>query len=55
MGTYTVQPRDTLWGIAEKFYGKGNGMKWTKIYEDNKGVIGPNPNTIYPGQVLTIN
>lgn len=25
-----------------------------KIYNANKGVIGGNPNLIYPGQVLTI-
>lgn len=50
--TYTVVKGDCLWNIAKKFY--GNGSLYTKIYEANKGVIGGNPNLIYPGQVYTI-
>lgn len=50
--TYTVVKGDCLWNIAKKFY--GNGSKYTVIYNANKGVIGGNPNLIYPGQVLTI-
>lgn len=50
--TYTVVRGDCLWNIAKKFY--GNGAQYTKIYNANKGVIGGNPNLIYPGQVLTI-
>lgn len=50
--TYTVVKGDCLWNIAKKFY--GNGAQYTKIYNANKGVIGGNPNLIYPGQVLTI-
>ena len=50
--TYTVQKGDCLWNIAKKFY--NNGSLYTVIYEANKGVIGGNPNLIYPGQVLTI-
>lgn len=50
--TYTVQSGDCLWNIAKKFY--GNGSEYTKIYNANKGVIGENPNLIYPGQILTI-
>lgn len=50
--TYTVVKGDCLWNIAKKFY--GNGSKYTVIYDANKGVIGGNPNLIYPGQVLTI-
>lgn len=50
--TYTVVRGDCLWNIAKKFY--GNGAKYTVIYNANKGVIGGNPNLIYPGQVLTI-
>ena len=49
--SYTVAAGDTLWKIAEKFY--GSGEMWTKIYADNKLVIS-NPNVIYAGQVLTI-
>lgn len=50
--TYTVVKGDCLWKIAKRFY--GNGSKYTVIYEANRGVIGGNPNLIYPGQVLTI-
>lgn len=47
--TYTVQPGDNLSSIAAKF-----GTTWQKIYDDNKSVIGGNPNVIMPGMVLTI-
>lgn len=47
--TYTVVSGDTLWAIAEKFYGDGN--KYQKI-ADASGI--PNPDLIQPGQVLTI-
>jgi nucleoid-associated protein YgaU len=40
---------DTLWAISEKFYGEGN--KYQQI-ADASGI--PNPDLIYPGQVLTI-
>lgn len=50
--TYTVKKGDNLWTLAKKFY--GNGAQYTKIYEANRGMIGNNPNLIYPGQVFTI-
>ena len=50
--SYTVVKGDCLWNIAKKFY--GNGSKYTVIYNANKGVIGGNPNLIYPEQELTI-
>lgn len=52
--TYTVKKGDTLWDIAVKFL--KNGARWPEIYNipANKKVIGPNPNLIYPGQVLQI-
>ena len=50
--TYTVKPGDTLWGIAERFLGKGS--RWREIYYANQAIIGANPNIIYPGQKLTI-
>ena len=51
---YTVQPGDTLSGIAEKFYGDTSEKSWQRIYEANKAVIGGNPQVIMPGQHLTI-
>jgi len=50
--TYTVQPGDTLWGIAERFYGAGS--RFGPIYAANTGTIGSDPDLILPGQVLTI-
>ena len=50
--TYTVKSGDSLWKIAQKLY--GSGSQYTKLYNANKGVIGNNPNLIYPGQVLKI-
>ena len=47
--TYTVVSGDTLWAIAERFYGDGN--KYQTI-ADASGVS--NPDLIHPGQVLTI-
>lgn len=50
--TYTVKKGDCLYNIARQFYGNPN--EWKKIYNANKGVIGKNPNLIYPGQTYTI-
>lgn len=50
--TYVVQPGDSLWAIAEK--ATGSGYNWVKIYEANKGVVGNNPDLIYPGQKLVL-
>lgn len=47
--TYTVQGGDTLWAIAERFYGDGN--RYGEIASAS-GVT--NPDLIHPGQVLTI-
>ena len=46
---YTVKKGDNLSEIAEKY-----NTTWQKIYEDNKEVIGDNPNIIEPAQVLII-
>ena len=48
---YEIQKGDTLWAIAQKFY--GDGSKYTKIFEDNKEVI-KDPDKIYPGQKIRI-
>lgn len=50
--TYTVQPGDSLWAIAQKTLGNGN--RWPEIYALNQGVIGSNPNLIRTGEVLTL-
>lgn len=47
--TYTVVSGDTLSGIAAKY-----GMPWQTLYNANLELIGPDPNKIYPGQVLVI-
>jgi LysM repeat protein len=47
--TYTVVSGDTLWAIAERFYGDGN--KYPQIAEAS-GIS--NPDLIHPGQVVTI-
>ncbi len=48
---YIVRPGDSLWKIAQKFY--GSGRYWPKIYEANRDRIG-NPNIIKIFQVLII-
>lgn len=50
---YTVQPGNTLWGIAQSKL--GSGYDWQELYNWNRGVIGNNPNLIYPGEVLSLN
>ncbi|MDI9916303.1 LysM peptidoglycan-binding domain-containing protein [Rhodococcus sp. IEGM 1379] len=47
--TYTVEGGDTLWAIAERFYGDGN--QYQRIADAN-GIS--NPDLINAGQVLTI-
>ena len=47
--TYTVVSGDTLWAIAEQFYGDGNR------YPEIAAASGiDNPDLIHPGQVVTI-
>lgn len=48
--TYTVQPGDCLWTLAEQYY--GDGAQYKKLAAANPDI--KNPNLIYPGQVLTI-
>ena len=47
--THTVRKGENLSVIAKKY-----NTTWKKIYEDNKSVIGSNPNLVKPGQVLVI-
>lgn len=47
--TYTVQKGDNLSKIASKY-----GTTWQTIYNNNRSIIGNNPNYIKAGQVLKI-
>jgi LysM repeat protein len=49
--TYIVQAGDSLWSIAQRFY--GNPFKWPDIYHANQSQIA-DPNAINIGQALTI-
>lgn len=49
--TYTVKRGDCLSSIARKLTGSSD---WHALYEQNKGIIGSNPNLIKDGAVLTI-
>jgi LysM repeat protein len=48
---YTVAAGDTLAGIAAVFAVRGG---WPALYAANRRVIGPDPNVIRPGTVLTV-
>lgn len=50
--TYTVESGDSLFSITEHYTGDGN--QWPHLYSANSDIIGPDPNIIQPGQVLTI-
>lgn len=50
--SYTVESGDSLWRIAEKYFGDGNF--WRKIYAENAEVVGSDPNKLQVGMVLTI-
>ena len=49
--TYMVKSGDTLWGIAEKFF--GNGLDWHAIFGDNTDII-KDPDLIFPGELIRI-
>ncbi len=49
--THTVVDGDTLWDLANTFY--GNPFDWRRIWNVNQADV-RNPNLILPGQVLTI-
>jgi len=50
--TYTVKSGDWLTSIAAAIL--GDMSRWQEIYELNKVLIGPDPDLIFPGQVLTL-
>lgn len=51
-GSYAVQKGDCLWDIAEEQL--GDGMRWSSLYEQNKDLIGENPDLLYVGITLQL-
>jgi LysM domain len=49
--SYVGQPGDTLSGIAARFAVHGG---WSALYAANRSLIGPDPNVIHSGTVLTV-
>ena len=47
----TVQPGNTLWGIAREKYGEG--LLYVRVFDANADRI-RNPDLIYPGQIFTV-
>ncbi len=47
----TVQPGNTLWGIADDKYGEG--LLYVRVFEANSDRI-RDPDLIYPGQIFTV-
>lgn len=61
--TYTVESGDTLWGIADSYY--GSGIRYTEIYDANADIIeaaaqdhgfdsSEGGHWIWPGEVFSI-
>ena len=48
-----VKTGDTLWAIAEQYYGRGMGARYGEIASANKDQI-KNPNLIFPNQQFAI-
>lgn len=51
VGTHTVVRDDTLWDLAQRYY--GDPFRWRAIYEANRDSIA-DPNLIYPNEVFVI-
>ena len=50
--TYVIQDGDSLWSIAQRFYGDGN--QWNAIHEANRSTLGANLDFIQAGWTLSI-
>lgn len=48
---YVIRRGDTLWAIAKRYL--GSGLRYTTIFQDNRGKI-ENPNLIHPQQEVSI-
>lgn len=48
---YTIRRGDTLWAIAKRYL--GSGLRYTAIFQDNRGIIS-NPDLIHPQQEVSI-
>ncbi len=48
---HVVQPGDTLWAIANQYYGSGN--LYYRLVAANPHTI-PNPNLIHPGDIVRV-
>ncbi len=51
IASVTVQPGNTLWGIASKRY--GDGYLYVRVFDANRDQI-RNPDLIYPGQIFQL-
>lgn len=49
---YEVQQGDCLWSIAEQHL--DTPYSWVYVYENNRQIIGNNPDIIHPGMVLLL-
>lgn len=54
LAAHLVGYKDTLSGIAFKYYGKASEPYYRLIYEANIEIIGPNMNLLRAGQTLNI-
>lgn len=58
--TVVVRPGDSLWSISEDLLGPGSSdpgrvaAAWPLLHQENRGVIGDDPDRLRPGQELTI-
>ena len=50
-GSITVQPGNSLWRIARKYYGQG--IQYIDIFDRNSHLI-KDPDLIYPGQIFSL-
>ncbi|WP_417253180.1 LysM peptidoglycan-binding domain-containing protein [Celeribacter sp.] len=51
IASVTVQPGNTLWGIASERY--GDGLLYVRLFDANRAQI-RDPNLIYPGQIFQL-